>query len=102
MDTFYVNHYCSLSCKWGQVVTNAISDSSEAHDGDSDQSDLLNSFLWLPTPVQLKGCYHVFYNATSNNALASMTCGICACNVNVNEEEVTHLRSTDFQMPINE
>ena len=73
------------------VVQRIDHDSTEAHDSDSDQSDpSLNSFLQLPTPAQLKGCYCAFYNATSNKALASTTCGICACNVNINEQKVAH------------
>ena len=74
-----------------RIVQRIDHDSTEAHDGDSDQSDpSLNSFLQLPTPAQLKGCYRVFYNATSNKALASTTCGICTHNVNINEQKVTH------------
>ena len=46
----------------------------------------------LPTPAQLKGCYRAFYSATSNKTLASTTCGICAHNVNINEQKVTHFK----------
>jgi hypothetical protein len=76
-----------------RVVQRTDDTTEVAHDGDSDQSDPpTNSFLRLPTPAQLKGCYRAFYNATSNKALASATCGICARNVNINEQKVTHFK----------
>lgn len=76
-----------------RVAQRTDHDSTGAHDGDSNQSDpSLNSFLRLPTPGQLKDCYRAFYNATSNKALASATCGICARNVNISEQKVTHFK----------
>ena len=76
-----------------RVAQRTDHDSTGAHDGNSNQLDpSLNSFLQLPTAGQLKDCYHAFYNATSNKALASMTYGICARNVNISEQKVTHFK----------
>ena len=35
-------------------------------------------FLRLPTDTQVKGCYREFYKATSNAAMATGICGVCA------------------------
>jgi hypothetical protein len=45
--------------------------------GDESDSDL-SKFLQLPTPQEVKICYREFYNATSNNAVATYVCGVCA------------------------
>ena len=62
------------------------------HAGNSHQPDISSdSFLQLPTSSQLKQCYRAFLNATSNNALASTICGICARNVNISDQKATYL-----------
>ena len=41
-----------------------------------------SKFLELPSSPSIRGCYEAFYNATSDAALKTVVCGICAQEVN--------------------
>ena len=59
---------------------------------DSDEDDSPDSgtqFLQLPTDTQVKDCYHVFYDATSNSALVTAVCGICVQLLNIITKKFT-------------
>lgn len=61
-------------------------------DSDEDEDDSPDSgtqFLQLPTDTQVKDCYRAFYDATSNGALATAVCGICARLLNIITEKLT-------------
>jgi hypothetical protein len=46
------------------------------------------SFLQLPLQEQINACYHAFYAATSNTALATAVCGICAHLIDIGANKV--------------
>jgi hypothetical protein len=47
-----------------------------------------SQFLQLPTDAQVKGCYREFYKATSNTAVATGICGVCARALDVATDKV--------------
>lgn len=53
--------------------------------GKGDQS----LFLQLPTNERVKECYRKFYDATSNDALQSGVCGICARRLDYSESNIS-------------
>jgi hypothetical protein len=59
-----------------------------------DDIDLDDSkaFLELPTAPQMIDCYRAFFDATSNRAMAFVVCGVCARNVNVDQQRVRDYR----------
>lgn len=56
-----------------------------AADVEQDTHDT-SRFLELPPSSVIQSCYEEFYNATSNAALKTMVCGICAREVNVTSD----------------
>ena len=56
---------------------------------DTDEPRDILKFLELPTTEQVKSCYRRFYNATSNRALESTVCGVCAREVSVQNNRPT-------------
>jgi len=54
---------------------------------DSSYSEM--HFLQLPNNAQVKDCYHAFYKATSNSAVATAVCGICARLLDVITNKLT-------------
>ena len=61
-------------------------------DEDSDGDDYDPSqFLQLPSDKEVKECYSRFFKATSNAALHSGTCGICAQESSVHEDGLTEV-----------
>jgi len=58
--------------------------------GDIEQDDHNTSrFLELPSDSAIRRCYEDFYDATSNSALKTMVCGICAREVSVMNDRLS-------------
>lgn len=64
--------------QYARRTARRIDDEGEAHRRCS-----LDDFMALPTEQEHRACYSAFYQATSNAAVASKTCGICAREVSV-------------------
>jgi len=56
-----------------------------AMDTEQDGHDT-SRFLELPSHSTIQNCFEDFYNATSNTALETVVCGICAREVNVRND----------------
>jgi len=56
----------------------------------------LSKFLQLPPESAVHCCYEDFYNATSNTALKTTVCGICAREVNVMNDGLSTIRMQDL------
>ncbi|THU78170.1 hypothetical protein K435DRAFT_700671 [Dendrothele bispora CBS 962.96] len=56
----------------------------------------LNQFLRLPNKQELHSRYQRFYEATSNEAVAMVVCGICGREVGVREHEVVPWHLNEF------
>jgi hypothetical protein len=54
------------------------------------------AFLQLPTEEETKNCYRKFFEATSNEALSSAVCGICARECGVMDEKLVSFKLADI------
>ncbi|KIK28379.1 hypothetical protein PISMIDRAFT_91012, partial [Pisolithus microcarpus 441] len=54
-------------------------------------------FLQVPSPEEVKDIYRAFYCATGNDALACKTCGVCARECSVKEDNVHAVKLTDIR-----
>jgi len=50
-----------------------------------------SQFLWCPSDEEVKECYRKFFNATSNAALQSGTCSICARECSTHDDGLTEV-----------
>ena len=60
---------------------------------DDDEEETMlpsDSFLQVPSAVELNECFRSFIDATSNEALASAVCGICARKVSVEQQKISN------------
>src|SRR6266478_375550 len=55
-----------------------------------------SKFLQLPSELDVYRCYQNFYNATSDAALKTTVCGICAREVNVMNDGLSTIRIQDL------
>lgn len=53
-------------------------------------------YLDLPTADEVKACYRHFYEATTNNALKMVVCGVCGREVSVQDDNVRVLPLRDL------
>ena len=56
----------------------------------------VSRFLELPSKSSIHGCYEDFYNATSNAALETLVCGICAREVSVQNDGLSTIDIQDL------
>lgn len=66
-------------------------DTDEADDGE---------FLELPSEAVVKSCYHQFYEATSNSALAHAVCAVCAREKSRRHDGIESVDLEDIPSPL--
>ena len=63
---------------------------AELPDYDADRHDV-RQYLDLPTVSEVKECYGEYYKATSNEALCTEVCAVCARNLRYKEEQMQQI-----------
>jgi len=56
----------------------------------------ISKFLELPSKSSVHRCYEDFYNATSDTALKTMVCGVCAREASVQNDGLLTIRMQDL------
>ncbi|KAI6131331.1 hypothetical protein EDD17DRAFT_1509396 [Pisolithus thermaeus] len=73
-------------------IAEQLGELDEVHDA----SPYAPGFLEVPSPGELKKIYGKFFKATSNDALATRTCRVCAREFSVKEDAVQTIKLTDM------